>query len=79
VGAGDNEVIAASAGGDVDPANDFREKLAVEIGKKDPDRCGLARDEASRPAVRNVAERLGNIPDPESGFLCHRSSAIENA
>ena len=78
VGAGDDEVVAAAPGGDVDAANDLREELAVEIGEEDANRGRLAGDEASRSAVGDVAKCVGDIADAASGFFCHRPPAVEH-
>ena len=64
---------------DIDSADDFREEFSVKVGEKDSDGVGAAGDEASRAAVRDIAEASGDITDPASGFFADWTAAVEDA
>ena len=79
MGARDEQVIAGLPDGAVDPANQLRKELAVNVGQQHAERVGAARDEAAGGTVGGVAERFDRGLDPRARLLEDRALAVEDA
>ena len=76
VGAGDEQVEVVGAGRAVQPPEQLREKLAVEIGQQHADGVGLLGGQAAGGGVRHVAQPLGHLGDADARRLPHRPAVV---
>ena len=66
-------------GGAVHPPNDLGEKFAIQIGKQNPQRLGLARNEAARATVWHVTHPAGDLANESPGLFTYGSAAVQHS
>src|SRR2546423_1553562 len=65
--------------GAVHATNDLGEEFAIQIGKEDTERFGLARNETARATVWHVAHSAGDFTNEPPRLFTYWSAAVEDS